>query len=134
MRNPAPILTGLILFLTGIVSLAIGFSITFLTESFYTSTGVSLQGDPGLFSEIRASGAVLLVVALYLLGALFRPSWRPTALIVAGVYFGAYGLARVYSGFTTGWPGPEINAAMIAELTIGVLAAGLVLNGRRRHT
>jgi hypothetical protein len=131
MRDPALFLTRAIFLLAGLISLAIGFSITFLTQGFYSSTGIDLGGDVNLFSEIRASGAVLLVVALFLLGALFKPDWRPAALIVAAVYFSAYGLARLYSAFATGWAGPEITTAMVAELAIGALALGVILHNRR---
>ena len=134
MRDPALVLTQAIFLLAGLISLAIGFSITFHTDQFYTSTGIDLGTSPGLFSEIRASGAVLLAVALFLLAALFKRDWRPAALMVSAVYFSAYGLARLYSTFATGWPGSEIGLAMAAELTIGALALGLILNNRRyRH-
>jgi hypothetical protein len=131
MRDPALFLTRAIFLMAGLISLIIGFSITFLTEGFYGSTGIDLGTSPGLFSEIRASGAVLLSVALFLLGALSKPDWRPAALIVSALYFSAYGLARAYSTMTTGWAGPEITMAMIAELAIGALALGVILHQRR---
>lgn len=131
MRDPVLALTKAILLLAGTVSLAIGIAITFLTEGFYTSTGVDLQGNPNLYSEIRASGAVLMVVAVFLLAALFKANLRPAALIVCAVYFGAYGVARLYSVADIGWAGPEITTAMITELGIALSAIGVTMHNRR---
>jgi hypothetical protein len=123
-------LTRAVLFAAGSVSLIIGVAITFLTQGFYASTGIDLHGNASLFSEIRASGAVLLVVAVYLLVALVRPAWHPAALLVSAVYFGAYGLARLYSALSFGWPTREINTAMAAELAVCAFAAVLVLRAK----
>lgn len=131
MRNLDLFMTWAVLFAAGSVSLIIGVGITFVTKGFYASTGIDLHGDASLYSEIRASGAVLLVVAVYLLAALMRPDWRPAALLVSAIYFGAYGLARVYSAMATGWPTAEITTAMVAELTVAAVAAVLVLRRGR---
>jgi hypothetical protein len=118
------------LMIAGVVSLAIGVSITFATGWFYAGTGVSLPPDPSLLSELRAEGAVLQVVGGFLLLAVWRAGWRREALWVAALYFGAYGLARVYSIMASGWPVSGIVAAMVAELTVALVAAGLLLRGR----
>lgn len=114
----------------GVVSLAIGVSITFATGWFYASTGVSLPPDPSLLSELRAEGAVLQVVGAFLLLAVWRAGWRREALWVAALYFGAYGLARVYSVVASGWPVSGIIAAMVAELAVALVAGTLLLRRR----
>ncbi len=131
MRDPTPLLSRATLFAAGLVSLVIGIAITFLTKEFYASTGIDLQGDASLYSEIRASGAVLLAVAIFLLAALVRPAWQRPAILVSAIYFSAYGLARLYSAFVTGWPSVEITTAMVAELAVGAVAAGLILRTPR---
>jgi hypothetical protein len=130
MRNIHLHLTRAVLFAAGSVSLIIGVAITFLTQGFYAGTGIDLHDNASLFSEIRASGAVLLVVAVYLLVALVRPAWQLSALLVSVVYFGAYGLARLYSALSFGWPTREINTAMAAELAVCALAAVLVVRAK----
>jgi hypothetical protein len=131
MRDSTELLSRVTLFAAGLVSLVIGVAITFLTKDFYASTGIDLQGNASLYSEIRASGAVLLAVALFLLAALVLPAWQRPAIMVSAIYFSAYGLARLYSAFVTGWPTAGITTAMVAELCIGAAAAGLILQPSR---
>jgi Domain of unknown function (DUF4345) len=132
MRESTQLLSRVTLFAAGLISLVIGVAITFLTKDFYASTGIDLQGDASLYSEIRASGAVLLAVAVFLLAALVRPAWQQAAILVSAIYFSAYGLARLYSAFVTGWPSAEITTAMVAELAVGAVAAGLILRSGRQ--
>lgn len=89
---------------------------------FYTFSGLDLPGEPGLLSEVRAAGAVIMISGLVVgLGAL-RPRWSRTAVVLAAVVFLALGLGRLLGIALDGSPGAEVLQGMVIELVFGVLA------------
>lgn len=57
----------ILLFISGIVALAIGVSLLFATVAFEASAGIELGQDINLLSELRAPGGALLVAGIIIL-------------------------------------------------------------------
>lgn len=89
---------------------------------FYAFSGLELLDEPGLLSEVRAAGAVIMISGLVVgLGAL-RPAWSRTAVPLATVVFLALGLGRLLGILLDGSPGAEALQGMVIELVFGFLA------------
>lgn len=89
---------------------------------FYTFSGLELAAEPGLLSEVRGAGAIIMVSGLLVgLGAL-RHAWSRTSVVLAAVVFFSLGLARLLGIALDGYPGAEVISGMAIELLFGGLA------------
>lgn len=91
-------------------------------RGFYTFSGLALPDAPGLSSEVRAAGGVIMASGLIVgLGAL-RPTWSRAAVVLAAVVFLALGLGRLLGVALDGSPGAGVVQGMVIELALGALA------------
>ena len=89
---------------------------------FYAFSGLSLPADPGLLSEVRGAGGIIMVSGLVVgLGA-FRPAWSRASVALAALVFLSLGLARLLGLAVDGSPGPGVVQGMALELGFGTLA------------
>jgi hypothetical protein len=89
---------------------------------FYTFSGLELPDDPGLLSEVRGAGGIIMVTGLIVgLGA-FRHAWSRTSVWLAAVVFLSLGLARLLGIVLDGSPGAGVIQGMAIELVLGGVA------------
>lgn len=122
--------TRILLFVAGLILVLVGTGVLFFPHGFYESNGTILGSEPGLLSEIHASGGLLLVCGIVILIAPFRSSMRRPALALSAMVFLAYGLARHASMVMNGMPSTSLVVSAGIELPIGTLCAIAL----RRHS
>ena len=122
--------TKIILFVSGLILVIVGVGILFMPHDFYESNGTILGSEPGLLSEIRASGGLLFVCGIVILIAAFRSSMRTQALALSALVFLSYGLVRLASMVIDGLPSTSLVVSAGIELFVGLLCVIAL----RRHT
>lgn len=122
-----------VLLTSGIVALFIGSGLLFIPITFQSSAGIILNDDPGLLSEMRGPGAVILGCGILIVSGVFVSEITFTALVLSTLLYGAYGIARMLSLVVDGTPGTSIIAAMIAEFIIAGVSASALIKFRRIH-
>lgn len=115
------IFTKVLLAVAGITGLGIGASLVFNPVAFEASSGIILDHDPGLLSEIRGMGGPILLGGLFLLAGIFVRQLQFSALVLLCVMYLGYGFARIISLAADGTPSAVILTALVAELVIGLL-------------
>lgn len=118
---------------SGIIALGIGSGLFFIPITFQSSAGIILSDDPGLLSEMRGPGAVILGCGILIISGVFVSKITFTALVLSTLLYGAYGIARMVSLVVDGTPGTSIIAAMIAEFIIAGASASALIKFRSIH-
>ena len=113
--------TKALLIVSGLILISVGAGILFWPHGFYESNGTVLGDEPGLLSEVRASGGLLLGCGLIVFLAAFRSLLRRQALGLSALVFIAYGLARLASMAMDGMPSTSLVVSTGIELLAGVL-------------
>ena len=111
----------ILLSLAGGLLLAIGVAILLQPHAFFAASGITLGNEPGLLSEVRAPGGLLIGCAIVILLGAFRRSITHHALILAAMVYGLFGISRLVSIVLDGLPSSSIIGATAAELIIGTL-------------
>ncbi|MFK8042956.1 DUF4345 domain-containing protein [Congregibacter sp.] len=122
MKQP---LTKIALFSSGALLAFIGGSLMFTPKSFLEDSGIVLQPEPSLMSELTAPSAVLIVTALLMIFAAFRARYSSLALLAGAAVYGSYGLGRVISMLIHGIPSQSLLIALCLELGIAVVLLAL---------
>ncbi len=113
--------TRVLLIFSGLILISVGAGILFWPHGFYESNGTVLGNDPGLLSEVRASGGLLLGCGLIVFLSAFRSWLRRPALGLSALVFIAYGLARLASMVMDGMPSTGLVVSTGIELLVGAL-------------
>lgn len=119
--------------LFGVIGLAIGGSILFIPDQFQANANIIFPANPSLYSEVRAPGAFLTLIAGGILASVFIRDWRLYGLMGIAAVNLTYGLGRVVSVMLDGVPSTTILIAMGVELLAGMLAAYLVFAHQRQQ-
>lgn len=108
----------------------IGGALMFDPISFLEISGVTVEHDPGLLSEMAAPSGVLIASgALMLFGAIkFR--FATLSLLVGAVVYGSYGIGRVISMFVHGPPPESLMMATIIEFVVAAILCSLVFTNQ----
>jgi hypothetical protein len=110
-------------------------------RAFLETSGILVDHDPGLMSELSAPAGILLVTgALMILGAV-RLRFANAGLAAGVIVYGTYGAGRLVSMALHGVPSQALIVAMMVELGIAAILAVLWMNtasrqqpaGRRYH-
>lgn len=109
------------LFFSGLLLLFIGVSITLTPDAFFAMNEIYLQHNASLKSELRAPAGFLLITGLIMIGALWRKSLRPIALLIASLLYLCYGVARIIGMAFDGLPSQGLIEATVIELILGGL-------------
>lgn len=112
----------LLLIIAGIISMIVGIGQLFFPVAFEASSGVILDGNISLLSEMRGAGGTLLGGGIIIMVGAFRASLRELSLMVTILISLGYGLARVYGMLVDGIPHRVLVGVAIGELMIGLLA------------
>ncbi|WP_181043891.1 DUF4345 family protein [Actinokineospora auranticolor] len=119
-----------ILFLAGVVGVAVGSAVLFVPAVVHESSETGLVETPGVLSEIRAPGAALVVLSAFILSGAFRPHLARAAALLGAALYLSYGLARAFSIVVDGAPASGVLVAMAAELLLGAACAYVVIRVR----
>lgn len=109
----------------------IGGALLVAPQEFLAMSGIGVERDPSLMSEVSAPGSLLLVAAAVMALGAFRARFADLGLLVGTIVYGAYGAGRLVSLLVNGTPSTSILTAMVLEVGI---ALSLHLLRRRRST
>lgn len=94
-------------------------------QAFLKSSGITIDRDPGLMSELTAPAGVLLITgALMMVGAV-RLRFARAGLTVGAIVYGTYGVGRLVSMALHGLPSQALITATLIELGLGAILAVL---------
>lgn len=105
----------------GLVLLGVGGGILFAPGVFYGTYDIDLFAQTGLYSEVRANGATLLIAGTLMLASLFRHEIPSGIILVGAVIYLPHGLGRLFSMLADGLPASGLIIAAVAELLLGLL-------------
>ena len=91
--------------LLGLPLLILGAWRLFDPIAFFAFNGLQLSTDPGLLSEARATGGVVVGFAIVIVSGAFSENRRSTSLLVATVLFFSFALGRLIGLGADGSPG-----------------------------
>ena len=111
-----------LLIIAGLIGVIVGAGILFAPIQFHATSGIVLDSNASLMSEVRAPGGALLVGALIVLAGAFISRLTFIATVLTALLYLSYGLARVFSIIIDGLPDTALLAATGIELVIGLLA------------
>ena len=123
----------LLLIIAGIIAMSVGIGQLFFPVAFEASSGVMLDGNVSLLSEMRGAGGVLLGSGIMILAGAFRATFRELSLILTILISLGYGVARVYGILMDGMPHQVLVGVAIGELVIGLLALFLYQDLRKQN-
>jgi|GEM_PF-505586 len=131
MKNTKALKT--ILFLSGLLVIAIGAVVLFAPQLFYASNGIELGNNSSLMSEIRAPGAGLLICGVLILLGIFVKSLTFPAILLSTMLFLSYGSARVFSMVLDGMPTQNLVWATVIEFAFGLLGLFAIVKYSERN-
>lgn len=111
----------ILLGVSGVILLLVGAATLLQPHAFFATEGVMLGNDPGLLSEIRAPGGLLIGFAIAMLLGVFRQTITQTPLMLGAIVYGSFGLSRLLSMVLDGFPSSSLMGATAVELVIGGL-------------
>lgn len=111
-----------ILWLAGLVAVAVGASLLFTPVAFRQGLGIELASDASLLSETRSPGAALLAAGSMILLGAYQRRYRRAAALTSALLFSSFGLARLVGLVLDGVPHDALVVALSAELALGVLS------------
>ena len=104
---------------SGVILLLVGAATLLQPHAFFASEGIRLGNAPGLLSEIRAPGGLLIGCAISILLGAFRQTLTQTPLMLSAIVYGSFGLSRLLSIGLDGLPSASLMGATAVELAIG---------------
>lgn len=113
----------ILLSVSGVILLLVGAATLLQPHAFFATEGIVLGNDPGLLSEIRAPGGLLIGCAVLILLGAFQQVITQTPLMLAALVYGSFGLSRLLSTVLDGVPSSSLMGATAVELVIGGLCA-----------
>ena len=116
--------------LLGLPLLVLGSWRLFDPISFFAFNGLQLAADPGLLSEARATGGVVVGFALVIVSGAFLEHRRSTSLLVATVLFFSFAVGRLIGLGADGSPGDQVMQGLISELIFGSVALAALIRTR----
>jgi len=121
-----------VLFLSGVIAVAIGGMIMTTPDLFYASYGIVVGNDPGTLNETRASGGLLFAMGALVTAGTFVPALASTSSIVAVLVYLSYGSSRLVGFALDGWPQQGMIEAAMIEFAIGFTVIAVILRDRIR--
>ena len=125
------ITTRAVLFISGLVAVAIAATILFTPDAFYAGYGIEVGGNATLANELKAPAGALLVAGLLMFAGVFRSALAVPSLATATAVYLSYGLGRVLSIAVDGLPHSGMVSAAVIELVIGAVCLATLLHTRR---
>ena len=113
-------LTKGLLLASGLLASGIAATILFVPEAFYAAYEIDIDSNVNLANELKAPAGLLLVAGLLMLTGVVRSKFAALSLSTATVIYLSYGLSRVFSMATDGFPNSGLVSAAAIEIAIGV--------------
>ncbi|WP_255527040.1 DUF4345 domain-containing protein [Nodosilinea sp. LEGE 07088] len=104
---------------SGVILLLVGTATLLQPYAFFATEGIKLGNDPGLLSEIRAPGGLLIGCAIAILLGTCRQMITQAPLMLNAIVYGSFGLSRLLSMVLDGLPSAPLMGATAVELVIG---------------
>ncbi len=106
----------------------IGSALLAIPQDFLAMSGIRVEREPSLMSELSAPGGLLVAAALVMALGAFRTRFTDLGLLVGTIVYGAYGAGRIVSLLVNGTPSASIIMATVLEVGI-VLGFQLLRRG-----
>lgn len=104
-----------------LVALVLGMSILFIPATFFAGYEIAVGSDIALLSEMKAPAGALMLSAAAMFVALVRRDWVGPGLLVGSLVYFGFGAGRLVALLTDGIPPASLLAAMMVELSLGLL-------------
>ncbi|CAM3867725.1 MULTISPECIES: DUF4345 domain-containing protein [Flavobacterium] len=114
------IFTKVLLIISGIIGIWVGYSLLFSTVAFEATAGINLGKDINLLSELRAPSGLLLVGGVLIILGAFYSKLRFTSILLSCLIYLSYGFSRLVSIIFDGFPSESLQIALIAEFLVGL--------------
>ncbi len=121
-----------ILLISGAIAAIIGLGMLFVPVAFHATSGITLNGEVNLMSEMRAAGGAMLAAAAVIIAGAFRPALAFTSTSIAAVFYLGYGLSRILSLLLDGTPSAAMLQVAGFEIVVGLICAAALLKLRRQ--
>ncbi len=128
------ILLKILLVLSGAIGIGIGGALLFVPVTFEASSGINLNGNVNLISELRALGGLLFSGGILILLGAFIPKLTYTSVALSSLVYLAVGLSRVLSIIVDGIPNNSLLNATIIEICIGLFSLIFLIKYRKKTT
>jgi len=110
-----------ILFVSGLLLLAIGMATLLTPVEFSARNGIDLHGDISLLNDVRSAGAFLAGSGFVILLGAFIDKLAYTSTIVSIVAYLSYASGRIMSLVIDGMPAEGLVKATVVEIVIGLV-------------
>ena len=98
--------------------------------SFYAFSGLDLPAQPGLLSEVRGAGGIMLFAGLIAAMGAFSRAWTRTAIVLAFMLYSAIVLGRVLGLAVDGVPVSGVLTGLVIESIAAVIAGVMLFRDR----
>jgi len=130
MKNSKVLKT--ILFLSGLLLIAVGTAILLTPVAFTARNGIDLGGNISLLNDIRGNGGVLLGSGVLIMLGAFIHKLSFTSIMVSIVVYLSFGMARVLSIILDGMPADGLVKATSVEIIFGLVCVFAFLKYREK--
>ena len=89
---------------------------------FYTFNDLMLPAEPGLLSEVRAAGAIMVAFGVLVGWGAFRRSRSRRSIVIAAVLFSALAIGRLMGFALDGTPGSGVLTGSVIEAVCAAAA------------
>lgn len=120
------------LFLFGIIAIVIGGALLLFPVEFESSSGIILDQDVNLLSEMRAYGGMLLFGGIIILLGAFMEKLMHVSIGVSCFLYLSIGLSRLFGMLLDGMPAHALVLATILELVIGGISLYIFLKAEKQ--
>lgn len=110
--------------------LAIGGGSAFVPGAFYESYGIDPAVSAELASELRGTGASLLLLGVAVAAGAAWTRWSFAAAVIGGIVMAGYAVGRGVSVALDGIPNEFVVAAGVVEVVFAVAAALVAVHTR----
>ncbi len=110
-----------ILLLSGILLVGIGFATTFMPIEFSARNEIDLGGNIGLLNDTRAAGAGLLGAGIIIMLGAFIRKLAFTSLVVSILIYLSYAFGRIVGIVADGMPVDGLVKATAVEVVLGLV-------------
>ena len=108
-----------LLIVLGIMLITLGSFRLFDPIGFFKNSGLTIGNIPGILSETRGTGGVVVGAGLIILLGAFNKQLTFTSIIMATTIFLGFGSARLIGIMIDGVPGNEVLQGLFFELLLG---------------
>ncbi len=118
--------------LSGLLLVFIGAATLFNPIEIKASSGIDLAGNASLLNDIRATSALILVLALILVSGVFKKGNIGVSSLISFTVFLSLGTGRLISILIDGMPAESMVKATGLEFILGIIGLVLFIASREK--